>query len=135
MWQRKQTLFMSLALIFSGLTYLFFPEIDVALNIPFHQQALYVVILLGFSVLCSIWAISRYKNRQLQFVINRLHILAQFVLLGVFVYVSLKVPGEAIVSKKGIGMLFPVFSIVFLVWANKAIKKDEALVKSVDRLR
>ncbi|MEP3383632.1 MAG: DUF4293 family protein, partial [Flavobacteriaceae bacterium] len=39
------------------------------------------------------------------------------------------------ISEKGIGMLIPVFSIVFLVLSNRAIKKDEDLVKSVDRLR
>jgi hypothetical protein len=39
------------------------------------------------------------------------------------------------ISEKGIGMLIPVLSIVFLVLANKAVKKDEALVKSADRLR
>ena len=38
-------------------------------------------------------------------------------------------------KSKGIGMLIPVFSIVFLVLANRAIQKDEALVKSVNRLR
>jgi hypothetical protein len=32
-------------------------------------------------------------------------------------------------------MFLPIVSIVFLVLANKAIKKDEDLVKSVDRLR
>jgi hypothetical protein len=32
-------------------------------------------------------------------------------------------------------LFLPVISIVLLVLANKAIKKDEALVKSVDRLR
>jgi len=32
-------------------------------------------------------------------------------------------------------MLIPVFSIVLLVLANRAIKRDEDLVKSVDRLR
>jgi hypothetical protein len=39
------------------------------------------------------------------------------------------------ISEKGIGMFLPIISIVLLVMANKAIKKDEALVKSVDRLR
>ena len=39
------------------------------------------------------------------------------------------------VSQKGIGVLLPIISIVFLAMANKAIKKDEDLVKSVDRLR
>ena len=31
-------------------------------------------------------------------------------------------------------MLIPLISIVFLALANKAIKKDEDLVKSVDRI-
>ncbi|OSS38566.1 hypothetical protein C723_2549 [Christiangramia flava JLT2011] len=39
------------------------------------------------------------------------------------------------ISEKGIGMFLPIVSIVFLVLANKAIKRDEDLVKSVDRLR
>jgi hypothetical protein len=47
----------------------------------------------------------------------------------------LSLPGEPANSEKGIGLLLPVFSIVLLALANKAIKKDESLVKSVDRLR
>ncbi|MEM8763780.1 MAG: DUF4293 family protein, partial [Bacteroidota bacterium] len=43
--------------------------------------------------------------------------------------------GTSVPPDKGIGMLIPVFSIVFLALANRAIKKDEDLVKSVDRLR
>ena len=62
-------------------------------------------------------------------------ILLNFVLLGVFVYRSLSLSGETLVSEKGIGVLLPIISIVFLALANKAIKKDEDLVKSVDRLR
>lgn len=56
-------------------------------------------------------------------------------LLGFFVYRSLSLSGETEVSEKGIGMLLPIVSIVLLVLANRAIKKDEDLVKSVDRLR
>jgi hypothetical protein len=51
------------------------------------------------------------------------------------VYRLLTLSGEAMVSEKGIGMFLPIVAIVFLVLANKAIKKDEDLVKSVDRLR
>ena len=50
-------------------------------------------------------------------------------------YQSLNVSGGAKSPEKGIGMFLPLVSIVFLVLANKAIKKDEDLVKSVDRLR
>jgi len=67
--------------------------------------------------------------------LGRLNILLNFILLGFFVYQSLNVSGEADVSEKGIGILLPILSIVLLVLANKAIKKDEDLVKSVDRLR
>jgi hypothetical protein len=40
-----------------------------------------------------------------------------------------------LVSEKGIGMFLPILAILLIVLANKAIKKDEDLVKSVDRLR
>ena len=83
----------------------------------------------------ALLSILMFKNRKQQFVINRLNIILNLFLLGLFVYRSLNLSGEADVSEKGIGMMIPVFSIVFLVLANRAIKKDHDLVKSVDRLR
>jgi hypothetical protein len=76
-----------------------------------------------------------FKNRKLQFVLGRLNIILNFILLGFFVYLSLNLSGETVVSEKGIGMFLPIISIVCIALANKAIKKDEDLVKSVDRLR
>ena len=87
------------------------------------------------SALLALWALLLFKNRKNQFVVNRLNIIFNLFLLGFFVYRSLNLSGGATVSEKGIGMLIPVFSIVFLFLANRAIKKDEDLVKSVDRLR
>jgi hypothetical protein len=87
------------------------------------------------SALLSVISIFKYNNRQTQFVLGRLNIILNFILLGVIVYLSLTLSGETAVSEKGIGMILPLFSIVFIVLANKAIKKDEDLVKSVDRLR
>ena len=87
------------------------------------------------SILLAVGSIFWYRNRQNQFVINRLNLISQLFLLGFFVYRSLNVSGEVATSEKGIGMLIPIFSIVFLVLANRAIKKDEDLVKSADRLR
>uniref|UniRef100_UPI00359453E2 DUF4293 family protein n=1 Tax=Pricia sp. TaxID=2268138 RepID=UPI00359453E2 len=75
------------------------------------------------------------KKRKNQFVLNRLNLILNLFLLGFFVYRSLNLSGETSVSEKGIGMLIPIISIVLLVLANRAIKKDEDLVKSVDRLR
>lgn len=80
-------------------------------------------------------AIFFYKRRQLQFVLGRISILINLLLLGLLIYVSLTLPGEMKISEKGIGMFLPIIAIVFVVFANKAIQKDENLVKSVDRLR
>jgi len=87
------------------------------------------------SGLLSFISIFLFKNRKNQFVINRLNILINLILLGLLIYRLLMVSGETQVSEKGIGSALPILVIVLLVLANKAIKKDEDLVKSVDRLR
>ena len=94
-----------------------------------------VPILFILAALDAFVAIFLFKNRKLQFVITRLVILTNLILLGILIYLSLTLSGEATVSEKGIGMFLPILAILLLVMANKAIKKDEDLVKSVDRLR
>lgn len=86
------------------------------------------------SALLAIVAIFLFRNRKLQFVMNRLNILLNLILLGVFVYRSLTLSG-GVDPEKGIGMFLPVVSIVFLALANRAIMRDEKLVKSADRFR
>lgn len=76
-----------------------------------------------------------FKKRQNQFVLNRLVIIFNFILLGLFTYRSLKLSGDVLASMKGIEIFLALISIVLLVFANKFIKKDEDLVKSVDRIR
>ncbi|MAZ71934.1 MAG: hypothetical protein CMC70_02185 [Flavobacteriaceae bacterium] len=136
MLQRIQTVYMILAALVMGCLYIWFPAIvDDAGNSIIARDEILVFGLIFVSIALAIISILSFKKRQLQFVLNRLNIISNFVLLGVFVYRSLKVSGETLVSEKGIGVLLPIISIVFLVLANKAIKKDEDLVKSVDRLR
>jgi hypothetical protein len=87
------------------------------------------------SAALTLWTIFKFKNRKLQFVLGRLSILINFILLGILVYFTQNLSGEMQVSEKGIGLLIPILTIVLVVLANKAIKRDEELVKSVDRLR
>ena len=98
------------------------------------DEYLYLGLFLG-SALLSLISIFSFKNRKFQFVLGRLNIILNFILLGFFVYQLLMPPGESNISEKGVGIFIPILSIVLLVLANKAIKKDEDLVKSVDRLR
>ena len=86
------------------------------------------------TALIALIAIFKFKNRKLQFVLGRIIILINLFLLGILIYLSLNIPGE-IFSEKGIGMFIPSIVILFSVLANKAIRKDENLVRSVDRLR
>ncbi|CAL2057339.1 DUF4293 domain-containing protein [Tenacibaculum sp. 190524A05c] len=141
--QRIQSLYLLLVgIIAGGLTFVF--NIWSTANAKVFSLDLFaansimekiVPILFIISALLAVVTIFMFKDRKLQFVLGRLNILTNLFLLGVLVYLSLTLSGETSVSEKGIGMFLPVISIVLLVLANKAIKKDEDLVKSVDRLR
>lgn len=134
--QRIQTIYLVLVAVLMVALFLWFPQIVTSNGkLVLGRMDLWVLIPIFASVLLAIISIFKYKNRQTQFVLNRLNSLFIFVLLGVFVVVPLTMSGETQVSEKGVGLFFPIISIVFLVLANKAIKKDERLVKSVDRLR
>lgn len=136
MLQRIQTVYMILSALALGALYFWFPAVENASGVVIISREEPLVFGLIFaSIALAIITILSFKKRQLQFVLNRLNIILNFVLLGVFVYRSLTLSGETLVSEKGIGVLLPIISIVFLVLANKAIKRDEDLVKSVDRLR
>ncbi len=135
--QRIQTLYLALSFTISGVLPFVFPlwsTVD-GKEYLFMQNQLYVI-LFGLSTTLSLLSIISFKKRQHQFVIGRLNIILNLILLGLFVYHSLNLSGETpAVSEKGIGMFLPILAIVLLGFANKAIKKDEDLVKSVDRLR
>jgi len=134
--QRIQTVYLIVSALVMGALFIWFPIIlgeDGSVVIERSEPLIFGLIFL--SIIFAIISILNFKKRQSQFVINRLNIILNFVLLGVFVYRSLTLSGETLVSEKGIGVFIPIISIVFLVLANKAIKRDEDLVKSVDRLR
>ncbi len=136
MLQRIQTIYMIISATLLGALYVWFPNIvsEEGFVVIHNDEPIMLGLIFG-SILVTFISIFSYKKRKSQFVINRLNIILNFFLLGVFVYRSLTLSGETLVSEKGIGVFLPIISIVFLVMANKAIKKDEDLVKSVDRLR
>ncbi|WP_027125243.1 DUF4293 domain-containing protein [Gelidibacter mesophilus] len=136
MLQRIQSVYLLIAAVFScGLIFVFHLWTN-ANDVPVYAKdnMLYLALFFGSAAL-SLISIFSYKNRKFQFVLGRLNIILNFILLGLFIYLLLMAPGETEISEKGVGIFIPIFSIVFLVLANKAIKKDEDLVKSVDRLR
>ncbi|MGL5112356.1 MAG: DUF4293 domain-containing protein [Flavobacterium sp.] len=135
--QRIQTIYLFLAFLATLVVPFLFPlwTTQDGKVYYFMQNEIFVA-LFGLSMTLSLLSIFYYKKRQTQFVLGRLNMIFNLILLGLFVYRSLNISGETpVVSEKGIGMFVPVLAIVLLALANKAIKKDEDLVKSVDRLR
>ncbi|OWW25124.1 hypothetical protein B4Q04_11325 [Zobellia sp. OII3] len=134
--QRIQTVYLLIVVLVAGVLP-FWVNLwsDEEGNEIFASNEIFISLTFYISSLLALIAIVMFKNRKNQFVMNRLNMILNLFLLGFFVYRSLNLSGEISVSEKGIGMLIPIISIVFLVLANRAIKKDEDLVKSVDRLR
>ena len=134
--QRIQSVYLLIVVILCSLLLSTFPLWkDVNLEVKFASDFTWSLIGVSASAVLALLSIFLFKNRKLQFVLGRINILLNFFIIGFFVYWSLNLSGETEVSEKGIGMFVPLVSIVFLVLANKAIKKDEDLVKSVDRFR
>lgn len=135
--QRIQTVYLLIALVILGALPYIFPLFTMSdgKEFRFMSDSFYTV-LFGLSTTLTLISILYFKKRQHQFVLNRLTIILNLILLGLFVYRSLNLSGETVqVSEKGIGMFLPIVAIVFLALSNRAIKKDEDLVKSADRLR
>ncbi|MDO6492333.1 MULTISPECIES: DUF4293 domain-containing protein [unclassified Cellulophaga] len=134
--QRIQTVFLLVVVVLAAVLP-FFASLWTLDNgtIIFARDEMYISIAFYISAILAFLSILLFRNRKNQFVLNRLNMICNLFILGFFVSRSLNLSGETVVSEKGIGMLIPLFSIVFLVLANRFIKKDEDLVKSVDRLR
>lgn len=141
--QRIQTLYLMVAAVAAGgLIFVFSlwnenEQTTYAFNLFSSENTLLKMIpifFIGSSVL-SLITIFLFNKRQLQFVLNRLNILINLILLGVLIYYLLMLSGETKISEKGIGVFVPFIVVLLLVLANRAIYKDENLVKSVDRLR
>jgi hypothetical protein len=142
--QRIQTLYLAIALLVMSILPIFLylwktiEGYDTYVYDLLNRDSWYLKslpILFGLSVLISLITIFKFKNRQTQFVLGRLNILTNFFILVLLVIHLQSLSGEVFISEKGIGSALPLITIVLLVLANKAIKKDEDLVKSVDRIR
>ncbi len=129
MLQRIQTVWIFLAIL--GAIFLFVTAQDFSVfgPTPFISVVCVVLILFGFLSILS------YKDRKRQILLNNISIFINALLLGLLAYWLLSLSGGINFPEKGIEPLFPLISMVSLFIANIYIKKDDRLVKSVDRLR
>ena len=111
------------------------PEPKVVFNLFFTVPLIFMVVA---SFIFTVSAIFLYKNRPLQIRLCAFNMLTNIVLIMViFFFYATKIKSMTLIEPEYnyTGMVLPLVSILFLIFANQAIRKDEALVKSADRLR
>ena len=129
MLQRIQTVWIFLAVlgaVFLNITAQDFDVLGAYLTINVST-----VILILFGVL----SIFSFRNRKRQILLNNISIIINALLIGLLAYWLLNLSGGISIPEKGIEPVFPLIAVISLVFANIYIKRDDRLVKSVDRLR
>ena len=154
--QRKQSLFLLLAVIASALTF-FFPLAefigekgsfvmfihqvqDLVPDSANHYTLNFLLPLLSansFVIIFSLIAVFLYKNRKVQMQIIKLNILLEVVLIGLFFfyYVDVLEKASGAIASYKAGVFMPMASLILLVLAYRGVVQDERLVRSADRLR
>jgi hypothetical protein len=140
--QRIQTLFLLLTTVVSAILFyipLFgLPAADAASapgTFMITSNAL-LTILCAATGLLSFIVIFLYKKRIVQMKACRLILIIIFIMIGLLFYTSDTISNglnQKVVFK--IGTYLPLLQVIFVFLAHRGIKKDEALVRSADRLR
>ncbi len=129
MLQRIQTIWTLLAVLAAVFLFITGQDVDVFGNIPVIDISCIVLVLAGALSIFS------FKNRKRQILLNTISIIINVLLIGVLAYWLLNLSGGIQIPEKGIEPVFPLIAVISLLIANIYIRRDERLVKSVDRLR
>ena len=129
--QRIQTVFLIINFYFLSILYFFLPLDFFNVNIFNFKTLIEVKLYIIVSGLLTFLSVLLFKKRTKQLLINKvqifLHIIYSIIIVIDFiVYKS---------SNSLINMLIPTFCLIFISLANKFIKRDEDLIKSIDRIR
>lgn len=90
-----------------------------------------------FSIALTILSITKYKKRLVQIKLGKSNLMIHlvFIVVAFFLIDGIKSTLMPESFKYGIGMVFPLVSVVLQVLASKAIAKDEKMVRAADRIR
>ena len=86
----------------------------------------------------AMFELIKYRNRLSQMKLGALNSLVIAGFLGLAVYFTFSLEKMVTYSEQGaydFGMYLPAVALIFNLLANRFIRKDEALIRSVDRIR
>lgn len=151
MFQRIQSLYLGGLVILSILNF-FFPLANYVLDsnslvlrffgtnmAEFHFPSLYgMAAICSFMVILGMIVLFNYKKRKLQL---KLLMIIMVLNLGLVIWIYILTDHiekmENILSRTNYdaASLFPLITVILIIMSNRAIRKDEAMLKSSDRLR
>jgi len=132
--QRIQSVYLGLTpAITAGL--LFYMPLFSSTNGPTMagDDPLHLALFMG-SALMAFLSLLSFKNRNRQIVLNRLNIIINFAHFGILIFMYWENKGIENFAPQ-LGAFIPILAVVFLALANKAILRDDAVIKGMDRLR
>jgi hypothetical protein len=154
MWQRKQTVFLAIA-VFCLVAMIFFPiwkgqnETGAHALFPLHYSikngettstlyfpySITAILAIAAATVCVL-SIIRFNNRMLQLKLGLLNsvLMAGAMIAAVYMATNL-IKTQQVAGEYGYGLFMPVVAIICNMVANRFIKKDEKLVRDSDRLR
>ena len=128
--QRIQTVFLFLISITSVLGLFFFPPIDfpdLGLPIPMVLKS-YLILTAALAFLTLLL----FKSRKTQLLMNRLHFFVQILAAAGLVYGMVNTDDLIVYLP---WLVMPLLALILLILSSRFIKKDEDLIRSIDRLR
>ncbi len=108
-----------------------------AVDISGAWMAVVLIILFALAVLITVYTTFLYRKRlsQIRFGKYNMFIHAAIILISFFFIDSIRGQVNDAGFSYGAGIFFPVISLIFILMANRAIRKDENLVRSANRIR
>jgi len=154
MWQRVQTIFLSLVILclVASIFYpiwtfaagaetvhklfpLHYSTIDDGeMNTQYFPYSITAILSIAAATLAFI-QIGKYKNRMLQMKLGALNSLLLVGAIGSSVYLASQLVNQFQGGTYGFGLYLPGAAVIFNLIANRFIRKDEKLVRDSDRIR
>lgn len=133
--QRIQTVYLLLAGLFN-LASFFNPIYNKAMDDPLGWIGMGMAIFMTLSMLISFISVFLYKNRNRQLTVVKAGTYCEIVAIAIALGILFTLGGfGTFLINESLGVLLLVFALVALWQAGKNIRKDQELVKSMDRIR
>ena len=134
MLQRIQTIYLLFVFIIQFLVFFFLPDRLLYSGVSIEVNKSYILLISNLLlIVVPFWNIFQFRKRKQQFVVNRVLLLITLGTLFNQCVGYFNANNDE--THQLLVCITSIFTIIFLSLANKAIKRDEDLIRSADRLR